>query len=173
MNQTRLKLSIVCPAFEEEAALPAFHQELLWVAQDLEAVFAIEILYVDDGSRDGTLGLLRRWAQTDPRVRYLSLSRNFGGQAAQTAGLEHAQGDLVVTMDSDLQHPPQLLPELIACWRRGYDVVLAIRREDPDLSWFRRASSNWFYRVMRWLGDTETRPETSITACSAARPSTP
>src|SRR5262245_26172441 len=113
MNPNKLKLSIVCPAYEEELALPSFHQELLRVVHVLEEDFVIEVLYVDDGSRDGTLQLLRRWARSDPRVRYLSLSRNFGHQAALTAGLEHAQGDLVVTLDSDLQHPPELIPQLI------------------------------------------------------------
>src|SRR5262249_7502464 len=126
MQASKLKLSIICPAFEEEQALPAFHQELLRVVQDLEPEFEIEIVYFDDGSRDGPLALLRRWARQDTRVRYLSLSRNFGHQPALTAGLEHAQGDLIITMDADLQHPPTLLPKLISCWRQGYEVVLTI-----------------------------------------------
>ncbi len=158
MQSSKLKLSIICPAYEEEQALPTFHQELLRVVQELEAEFAVEIVYVDDGSRDGTLGHLRNWARSDGRVRYLSLSRNFGHQAALTAGLETCQGDLVVMMDSDLQHPPRLLPKLIDCWRQGYEVVLTIRQDDPTLGWFKRTSSRWFYRAMRWLSDTETRP---------------
>jgi dolichol-phosphate mannosyltransferase len=158
MKPTKLKLSIVCPAYEEEPALPAFHQELLRVVGGLEGEFEVEVLYVDDGSRDGTLALLRRLARSDSRVRYLSLSRNFGHQAALTAGLEHAQGDLVVTLDSDLQHPPQLIPQLIECWRRGAEVVLTIRQDEPSLGWFKRFSSRWFYKVMGWLSDTETRP---------------
>src|SRR5271168_2505981 len=103
MSAKRARLSIVCPAYEEEDALPAFHDELLRVLDPLQADYDIEILYVDDGSRDGTL-LLRRWARQDSRVRYLSLSRNFGHQAAITAGMEHAAGDVIITMDSDLQH---------------------------------------------------------------------
>jgi dolichol-phosphate mannosyltransferase len=158
MQETKLKLSIICPAYEEEQALPAFHQELLRVVQDLEGEFEVEIIYVDDGSQDGTLALLRRWARQDGRVRYLSLSRNFGHQSALTAGLEYAQGDLVITMDSDLQHPPPLIPKLIDCWRQGYEVVLTIRQEDPTLGWFKRTSSRWFYRAMGWLSETETRP---------------
>src|SRR4051794_19668938 len=101
MNATRVRLSLVCPAYEEEEALPAFHRELLRVLDPLQAEYDVEVLYVDDGSRDGTLLLLRQWAAQDPRVRYLSLSRNFGHQAAITAGLEHATGDVVVTLDSD------------------------------------------------------------------------
>src|SRR3954451_13324544 len=101
MQASKLKLSIICPAYEEEQALPAFHQELLRVVQTLEVEFELEIVYVDNGSRDGPLALLRRWAPQDPRVRYLSLSRNFGHQPALTAGLEYAHGDLVITMDAD------------------------------------------------------------------------
>jgi len=151
MNPSKLKLSIVCPAYQEELALPAFHQELLGVVQDLEREFDVEIVYVDDGSRDGTLALLRRWARSDSRVHFLSLSRNFGHQAALTAGLEHAQGDLIITMDTDLQHPPRMLPVLIDRWRQGYDVVLTVRQEDPSLVWFKRTSSRWFYLVMGWM----------------------
>src|SRR5687768_4656948 len=103
MANQRTKLSIVCPAYEEEAVLPLFHKELSEELSDLEAEFDIEIVYVDDGSRDGTLRTLSALANQDRRIRYLSLSRNFGHQAALTAGLDHAQGDIVITMDSDLQ----------------------------------------------------------------------
>jgi polyisoprenyl-phosphate glycosyltransferase len=158
MSAKRVKLSLVCPAYEEEDALPAFHQEILRVLDSLQAEYEIELLYVDDGSRDGTLLLLRQWALQDERVRYLSLSRNFGHQAAITAGLEHASGDVIVTMDSDLQHPPELVPTLLARWKEGHDVVLTIRGEDQTLGLFKRLSSQWFYRVMRWFSETETRP---------------
>jgi dolichol-phosphate mannosyltransferase len=152
------RLSLVCPAYEEEDALPAFHQVLLRVLEPLGREYAIEILYVDDGSRDGTLALLRRWAREDRRVRYLSLSRNFGHQAAITAGLEYTRGDVIITLDSDLQHPPDLIPVLLARWKEGHDIVLTIRAEDPGLGWFKRFSSQWFYTLMRWFSDTETRP---------------
>ncbi len=152
------RLSIVCPAYEEEAALPVFHDQLLRAIEPLQDDFAIEILYVDDGSRDGTLSLLRRWARQDSRVRYLSLSRNFGHQAALTAGLEHARGDVVVSLDSDLQHPPQLIPEMIQRWQQGYDIVLTIRQDDVSLGQVKRLTSQWFYTLMRWCSDTETRP---------------
>src|SRR5947209_11904383 len=106
-------LSVVCPAFDEEEVLPYFHAELGRALDPLAGQYRCEILYVDDGSRDGTLGVLRRLAAVDDRVRYLSLSRNFGHQAALTAGLEHARGDAVVTLDSDGQHPPSLTPALV------------------------------------------------------------
>lgn len=149
------KLSLVCPAFQEEEVLPHFHRELSAVLNRLEPEFECEILYIDDGSRDRTLILLRTLAATDRRVRYLSFSRNFGHQAALTAGLEHAEGDIVITLDADLQHPPQLIPELLQKWREGHDVVLTIRAEDPRLGFVKRFTSRAFYRVMGWLSDTE------------------
>src|SRR5262245_39455243 len=113
MSSSGCKLSIVCPAYEEEDVLPRFHRELCNVLSALGHEYEVEILYVDDGSRDGTLALLRRLADDDARVHYLSFSRNFGHQAALSAGLEHARGDVVVTLDSDLQHPPALIPDLL------------------------------------------------------------
>lgn len=148
------KLSIVCPAFEEEEVLPRFHAELCAAVAPLEAEYEIEILYIDDGSRDGTLDFLRRLSAGDARIRYLSFSRNFGQQAALTAGMEHATGHAVITLDSDLQHPPCLIPALVEEWRKGHDVVLTFREDDPRLSPFKRLSSRAFNRVMRWLSDT-------------------
>jgi dolichol-phosphate mannosyltransferase len=148
------KLSIVCPAFEEEEVLPHFHNELRAALAPLDEDYDIEILYIDDGSRDGTLAYLRHLAALDPRICYLSFSRNFGQQAALTAGMEHARGDVVITLDSDLQHPPQLIPALLEQWRNGHDVVLTFRADDPRLSYFKRLSSHAFNRVMHWLSET-------------------
>ncbi|HEY7152537.1 MAG TPA: glycosyltransferase family 2 protein [Gemmataceae bacterium] len=148
------KLSIVCPAFEEEEVLPRFHAELCASLASLDAEYDTEILYIDDGSRDGTLDYLRHLAAADPRIRYLSFSRNFGQQAALTAGMEHARGDVVITLDSDLQHPPSLIPALLEQWRKGHDIVLTFREDDPRLNWFKRLSSRAFNMVMRGLSDT-------------------
>jgi dolichol-phosphate mannosyltransferase len=151
-------LSIVCPAYQEEAVLPLFHERLGEALAPLAGEYRIEIVYVDDGSHDGTLAVLRRLAGADARVRYLSLSRNFGHQAALTAGLEHAAGDVVVSLDSDLQHPPGVIPQLLERWREGYDVVVTERRDSEEVGWFKRFTSRQFYRVMRWLSETEVRP---------------
>ena len=161
MSSSVCKLTIVCPAYEEEDVLPRFHTELCTVLASLERDYAIEIIYVDDGSRDGTLAFLRGLAAVDSRVRYLSLSRNFGHQAALTAGLEHANGDVVISMDSDLQHPPELIPQLLEKWQQGYEVVLTIREDDPRLSPFKRLTSRIFYQAMRVLSDTEVRMSAS------------
>jgi dolichol-phosphate mannosyltransferase len=152
----RATLSVVCPAYNEEQVLPRFHRELGTVLDQLGSAYRIEVIYVDDGSRDHTLQVLRRLAGEDSRVRYLSLSRNFGHQAALTAGLEAAQGDVVITLDSDLQHPPTLIPTLLEHWQAGRDVVLTIR-QDEDTGRAKRWTSQWFYGLMRLLSDTEIR----------------
>src|SRR5262249_12272195 len=141
----------------EEEVLPHFHRELSAVLATLEAEYEAEILYVDDGSSDGTLAVIRGLTARDARVRYLSFSRNFGHQAALSAGREHARGDVVVTRDSDLQHPPELLPVLLEKWRAGFDVVLTIREDDPSLGFGKRFTSRVFYRVMRLLSSTDIR----------------
>jgi dolichol-phosphate mannosyltransferase len=152
------RLSVVSPAYQEEEVLPHFHEALTSVLESLEDNFEVEIIYVDDGSRDRTLGVIRQLADRDPRVRYLSLSRNFGHQAALTAGLEHACGDVVVTLDSDLQHPPALLPTLLEKWREGFDIVLTVRQDDPQVVRFKRYTSLWFYRLMGLISATDIRP---------------
>jgi dolichol-phosphate mannosyltransferase len=155
------KVSVVCPAYEEEEVLPHFHAELCAALATLGPEYEVEILYVDDGSHDGTLDCIRSLAAADPRVRYLSFSRNFGQQAALTAGMEHASGDVVITLDSDLQHPPALIPALLARWREGHDIVLTLREEDPRLGYFKRRSSRAFSWVMGWLSETEIRATAS------------
>ncbi len=157
MSRDCQKISIVCPAYQEEEVLPLFHRELVAVLRQVENDYDTEILYVDDGSHDRTLRIIRELGGQDKRVRFLSFSRNFGHQAALTAGLEHARGDAVIMMDSDLQHPPALIPELLRKWKEGFDVVLTVRQDDPHLGIFKRWSSKWFYRLMGWLSDTEIR----------------
>src|SRR5260221_10353583 len=119
MGQATPKLSVVCPAFQEEEVLPFFHQELAATVDRLAGNYDVEVLYIDDGSLDRTLDVIKELARNDARVRYLSFSRNFGHQAALTAGLEYAAGDVVITMDSDLQRPPALIPALLEKWNEG------------------------------------------------------
>ena len=123
------KLSIIVPCYNEQAALPAFYEAITGVVSGLPGVEP-EYLFVDDGSRDNTLPILRELAGRDGRVRYLSFSRNFGKEAAMYAGLQAAAGELVAIMDADLQDPPALLPEMLPLIRSGeYDCV-AVRRVD-------------------------------------------
>jgi dolichol-phosphate mannosyltransferase len=111
-----------------------------------------EIVYVDDGSSDRSVELLRDLADSDPCVSVIILSRNFGHQIALSAGLDHARGDGVVLMDSDLQDPPEVIPELVERWREGFDVVYAERRARPGESAYKRGTAYLFYRIMRAVG---------------------
>ena len=151
-------LTVVLPVYNEEALLPELHQRLLAALEPLG--LAWEIIYVDDGSSDRSLEVLTGIAREDPRVGVLSLSRNFGHQMALTAGLDHARGDGVVLMDSDLQDPPELIPELVARWREGLDVVYAQRRARPGESAFKRATAYLFYRFMRSLASVDIPADT-------------
>ncbi len=144
-------ISVVCPAFHEEAVLPHFHDRLAAVLEGLESYYQFEVLYVDDGSADGTLERMRRLALGDHRVRYLSLSRNFGKEAALAAGLAHATGEAVITLDTDLQHPPDLIPEMLARWREGHDVVRTERLHMHQDSLSRRVTARLFHGLMRRL----------------------
>jgi glycosyltransferase involved in cell wall biosynthesis len=157
MNAPRRLLSIVCPVYQEEAALPRFHAGLMRVLQSLHPQFDVEVVYVEDGSTDDTQNILRRLAAEDARVRYLMLSRNFGHQPSLLAGLRSARGDLVIMMDADLQHPPELIPMLLDHWRAGADVVNTVRRYDVTVSPIKRFLSSGFYRMMRQLSRTKIR----------------
>lgn len=139
-------LSVVVPVFNEEENVPALIDRLI-PQLDMTAC-SYEILFVDDGSRDQTAAIIESAAHRNPRARLLRLSRNFGHQAALVAGMEHARGEAIITMDGDLQHPPELLPALVKNWREGADVVQTIRRETADAGVFKRATSNGFYRLL-------------------------
>jgi dolichol-phosphate mannosyltransferase len=138
MSATPSKVSIICPARDEAESLPQLHEALFQALRALEAQHQFEILYVDDGSGDGTRGHMQAIADLDPRVRVLSLARPFGKEAALIAGLEHATGELIVTLDADLQHPPELIGRLLERARQGNDVVVATDAFRPAASWPRR-----------------------------------
>ncbi|WP_332368669.1 glycosyltransferase family 2 protein [Spirosoma telluris] len=139
-------ISLVVPAFNEEENLPVLVHRLMAVMAQYESY---EILIVDDGSSDQTRYVLRQLSQEYPVVRFLSFSRNFGHQMALRAGYDNARGDAVICLDADLQHPPELIPALVAKWREGYEVVYTVRRPDPKLSWFKRTTSKYFYKILR------------------------
>ena len=144
-------LSVVVPCYNEEEVLTLFHQRLVKALASIEGGW--EVVYVNDGSRDGTLGLLELLQQSDPAVGFATLSRNFGKEAAMSAGLRLARGSAVVMIDADLQDPPELIPEMVQAWRRGADVVNMRRRSRQGETWFKKASAHWFYRVINWLSE--------------------
>jgi polyisoprenyl-phosphate glycosyltransferase len=142
-------ISLVVPVFNEEEAIGLFLAE---VDKALPAkAFDVEIVFVNDGSRDATLTVLTASAQKDQRLVVLNLSRNFGKEAALTAGLEHATGDVLVPMDVDLQDPPEVIPRMLEKWREGYDVVLAARASRRSDGAMKRTSAGWFYRVFNYV----------------------
>ena len=127
--------------------MPEFHQRLSRVFESIAA--KVEFIYVNDGSTDNTLDIMHGLRQTDSRVAIVDLSRNFGKEIALTAGLDHARGDAAVILDSDLQHPPELIPELIKHWREGYDVVYAKRVSREGDNFLKRAAAQAFYRLIK------------------------
>lgn len=145
-------LSIVVPCYNEEEVINATLDRLTEECDRLDNLSA-EIICVDDGSRDGTLEILADRATGDPRIRVLALSRNFGHQIAVTAGVDNANGDAVVIIDADLQDPPELIHEMVAKWREGYDVVYGRRMERPGETPFKLATARAFYRILNRLSE--------------------
>jgi dolichol-phosphate mannosyltransferase len=151
-----VEISVVLPAHDEVGNVAPMCAALRTI---LHPLGTYEIIFVDDGSRDETLALLRSEASRDPAVRYLSFTRNFGHQAALRAGLNHARGRAVVVMDADFEHPPALIPELVAAWRGGAKVVTTCRDDAAaDLSAMKRRTSNLYYRLLNAVGDVRIEP---------------
>lgn len=153
-SKGRQLLSVVTPCYNESEVVRLFYDAVKPVLETLSDLDH-EILFVDDGSIDDTLMQLNEIASHDESVRICSLSRNFGHQIALTAGLDFALGDAVILMDSDLQHPPDSIPDLVAKWREGYDVVSAIRHNAQSASWLKNLTSNGFYIVFNLLSTTQ------------------
>ncbi len=148
-------LSVVAPVFDEHSTVDEFHAR---VSAAL-ASHSFELVLVDDGSTDGTATALARIAAADARVRVVTLTRNFGHQAALTAGLDHARGNPVVMLDSDLQDPPELIPEMLERWRTGSDIVYAVRRRRAGERRFKLATAKFFYRVFDRLASIDLPPD--------------
>lgn len=140
-----MKLSLIVPVFNEEQTIELFHQRVRSFFKD--SVLCVEIVFVNDGSDDGTQALLDRLAEDDPCVTVLSFTRNFGKESALFAGLEHASGDAIIPIDVDLQDPIEVIPELIEKWRQGADVVLAKRIDRSADRRIKRKSAEWFYKL--------------------------
>ncbi len=149
-------ISVVVPVYNEEAVLPEFHRRLAAVLESI-AVPA-EIVYVNDGSHDGSTAFLVALHSREPHVAVIDLSRNFGKEAAMSAGLDHARGDAVVVIDADLQDPPELIPDMLRAWREGSDVVLMRRRTRAQESWFKKLTARAFYRAIGKIGTIEIPP---------------
>ncbi len=147
------KLSIVVPAYNEEEGIRAFYDVLCGELEKLSSRYETELLFVVDGGTDNTFGIIADIAKGDSRVRAVKFSRNFGHQMALLAGLELATGDAVITMDSDLQHPPELIPELLAAYEAGNDIVVTVRTATEGASLARRAAGGLFYWFFKLVSD--------------------
>lgn len=150
---SRIRYSFVIPVFNERETLPELHRRLSEVIEGLDG--EAELLFVDDCSWDGSYELLSELGGRDPRVRVIRFARNFGHQVAITAGLDHAAGDAVIVMDADLQDPPEVVPDLVARWQEGYEVVYAVRERRSGETWFKRATAAWFYRILRRIAHVD------------------
>ncbi|MBT3293988.1 MAG: glycosyltransferase family 2 protein [Verrucomicrobia bacterium] len=152
MNES-VDISIVVPAFNEEGNIAELHRRLVSVLGGMDVAF--DIIFVDDGSSDGTLLKVSELAEQDPRVKAISFSRNFGHMKALCAGLDYASGAAVITMDADLQHPPDLIPALIAKWREGFEIVGTIREEAEGTGGVKALTSRCFYSLMSRIAGTD------------------
>jgi glycosyltransferase involved in cell wall biosynthesis len=153
MNVESSLVSLVVPCFNEEDVITETHRRMASLAAS-QGSYRFEFLFVDDGSNDSTLSLLRQIVVADSRARVLALSRNFGHQLAVTAGIDEARGDAVVLLDADLQDPPEVVAEMLIKWREGWQVVYGVRSERDGESRFKLWSAHLFYRLINYLSDT-------------------
>ena len=149
-----IEISIIIPTFCEEGNIVPLYNKLIFELTQT-SIDSFEIIFVNDGSSDNSLVKIKELIVEDSRVKYIHFSRNFGHQNALRAGLDYATGNAVISMDADLQHPPELIPELIFHWRKGYKVVYTKRRNTKDLSFFKKATSTLFYRLVNYLSETK------------------
>ena len=143
---------VVVPVYNEAPGITEFHDRLSTVMNTLGSW---TVVYINDGSTDDTLTILQQLHARDPRAAVINLSRNFGKEIAMTAGLDHANGEAVIVIDSDLQDPPEVIPDLVAAWRQGYDVVYAQRSARDGETWLKKATSSLFYRLMEAIGQVK------------------
>jgi polyisoprenyl-phosphate glycosyltransferase len=142
------KISILIPAYNEEEVLYSLYYRLIKVI-DSHPNYFFEILFVNDGSHDNTLNIIKELREEDLRISYVNLSRNFGKETAMIAGLDYAQGDAVIILDADLQDPPELIPEMITYWEQGFDDVYAKRKNRAGETWIKKATAKTFYKLLK------------------------
>jgi len=149
MSLPMKKISIVIPVFNEATNIVKLYDELIIVLSKLDCNF--EFIFVDDGSTDKSLSVIKELVGLNHNIFFIELSKNFGHQYALKAGLDFSTGDAVITMDSDLQHPPKVIIDLVTKWREGYDIVYTLRKDDKKLPWFKRTTSRFFYSLLNNL----------------------
>ena len=153
------KITIIIPAYNEEESLPFLYERLDKLMGDMKN-YDFEILFVNDGSKDKTISIIKELRKKDKRISYLDFSRNFGKEIAMIAGLDYATGDCVIFMDADLQDPPELIPELVKYWEEGYDDVYAKRRSRKGETWLKKFTSKMYYKVLQKTTRIEIQKDT-------------
>lgn len=153
------KISIIVPAYNEEESLPFLYERLTNLINSIEK-YEFEVLFINDGSKDKTLEIIKHLRQKDERFCYVNLSRNFGKEVAMMAGLDYAKGDAVIFIDADLQDPPELIPELIEYWEQGYDDVYAKRKTREGETFLKKFTSKMYYNVLQKLTRVEIQKDT-------------
>ena len=153
------KITIIIPAYNEEESLPPLYERLEKLMHSMEH-YEFEILFVNDGSKDNTINLIKEYREKDNRISYVDFSRNFGKEIAMVAGLDYATGDCVIFMDADLQDPPELIPELVKYWEEGYDDVYAKRNSRKGETWLKKFTSKMYYRVLQHLTNIPIQEDT-------------
>lgn len=144
------KVTIIVPAYNEEESLPFLYERLEKLMNE-NTNYEFEILFVNDGSKDKTIELIKEYRENDKRINYVDFARNFGKETAMIAGLDYATGDCVIFIDADLQDPPELIPEMIKYWEEGYDDVYAQRKSRKGETWLKKFTSKMYYRVLQSL----------------------
>ncbi len=153
------KVSIIIPAYNEEESLPFLYERVEKVINGIDN-YEFEILFVNDGSKDKTIELIKKYRKKDKRINYVDFARNFGKETAMIAGLDYATGDCAIFMDADLQDPPELIPEMIKYWEEGYDDVYAQRRSRKGETWLKKFTSKMYYKVLQALTRVEIQKDT-------------
>lgn len=153
------KISIIIPTYNEEEALPFLHKRINNIVNELEN-YEFEILFINDGSRDNSLNLIKSYREEDNKYNYVDLSRNFGQEIAMAAGIDYATGDCVIFMDADLQDPPELIPELVKYWEEGYDDVYARRKNRIGEGFLKKFTSKMYYRILQKMTNVEIQKDT-------------
>lgn len=153
------KISVIIPAYNEEESLPILYERLLKLMNNMKE-YNFEILFVNDGSKDKTIEIIKDLREKDNRICYVDFARNFGKEIAMIAGLDYATGDCVIFMDADLQDPPELVPELVKYWEQGYDDVYAKRRSRKGETWLKKFTSKMYYKVLQHVTKVEIQEDT-------------
>lgn len=149
----KLKISIVIPCYNEEGNVVELYNKINEILSD----YTVEYIFIDDNSKDETLNILEELSEKDSNVKFISFSRNFGHQNALRAGLEYSTGECVISMDADLQHPPEILPKLIEKWKEGYEIVFTVRKDIENVSKFKKITASLFYKLINTLSDIDVK----------------